>query len=204
MVRRKLVMLATKWRDAAAAVVMRTPRSCRQPPLARRRRSNHYHHHHHHHRHSKLFVRPLSSGLSTDAAPSLSELRVSRAKDIAKLPEVVQTEKMLRQLREATAIEALSSDGKYPDLGGATPNAKCVMEREDYLTCMRAAFATQLLHTEARTASLLGHGFYTIGPCGEELLSSVGVALSQTDAMALHYRHLGTQIARQLGPGQGR
>ena len=31
---------------------------------------------------------------------------------------------------------------------------------------------TCLLHAESRVASALGQGFYTIGPCGEELLSS--------------------------------
>jgi hypothetical protein len=33
-------------------------------------------------------------------------------------------------------------------------------------------------------------GFYTIGPCGEEALAAVGLALRSTDAVALHYRHL--------------
>ena len=42
----------------------------------------------------------------------------------------------------------------------------------------------------------MGEGFYTIGPCGEELLSAVGLALAPTDPAALHYRHLATQIAR--------
>ena len=72
------------------------------------------------------------------------------------------------------------------------------------MVCITAALATQLLHTEARTASLLGQGFYTIGPCGEELMSGAGLALRQTDAMALHYRHVSAQIARQLAPGQQR
>ncbi len=76
------------------------------------------------------------------------------------------------------------------------------MTRDDFLTCIRAALATQLLHTEARTASLAGHGFYTIGPCGEELLAGVGIALRPTDAVALHYRHVATQIARQLAQGR--
>jgi TPP-dependent pyruvate/acetoin dehydrogenase alpha subunit len=42
----------------------------------------------------------------------------------------------------------------------------------------------------------MGEGFYTIGPCGEELLSAVGLVLAPSDPVALHYRHLATQIAR--------
>ena len=45
-------------------------------------------------------------------------------------------------------------------------------------------------------------GFYTIGPCGEELLSAVGANIRPTDPLALHYRHVAVSIARQLGAGQ--
>jgi hypothetical protein len=41
-----------------------------------------------------------------------------------------------------------------------------------------------------------------IGPCGEELISAVGLALRPTDAMALHYRHLAAQFSRQLKNGR--
>ncbi len=58
------------------------------------------------------------------------------------------------------------------------------------------------LHHESRIASLIGEGFYTIGPCGEELLSCIGLVLRKTDPVALHYRHLGAQIARQLKTGR--
>jgi 2-oxoisovalerate dehydrogenase E1 component len=60
--------------------------------------------------------------------------------------------------------------------------------------------ATFALHVEARRASALGEGFYTIGPCGEELLAAVGLVLNETDPVALHYRHLATQIARHARP----
>lgn len=65
---------------------------------------------------------------------------------------------------------------------------------EDALLCVQAGFATSLLHLESRVASALGQGFYTIGPAGEELMSAVGLILNSTDAMALHYRHLATQV----------
>jgi hypothetical protein len=38
------------------------------------------------------------------------------------------------------------------------------------MLAIRAGFATSCTHTESRISSLIGHGFYTIGPCGEENL----------------------------------
>ena len=55
---------------------------------------------------------------------------------------------------------------------------------------------TFLLHVESRTASACGMGFYTIGPCGEEMLGATGEALEETDAVALHYRHLSVNMVR--------
>ena len=63
--------------------------------------------------------------------------------------------------------------------------------------------ATFALHVESRCASALGEGFYTIGPCGEELMAAVGLVLRQDDAAALHYRHLATQVARHAWPTVG-
>ena len=51
-------------------------------------------------------------------------------------------------------------------------------------------------------SSALGEGFYTIGPCGEEPLAAVAMALRPTDACALHYRHLGTSLTRGLVAGR--
>lgn len=45
-------------------------------------------------------------------------------------------------------------------------------------------------------------GFYTIGPCGEELLGAVALHLRATDASALHYRHVATSITRQMMSGK--
>ena len=54
------------------------------------------------------------------------------------------------------------------------------------------------VHVESRVAAAVGEAFYTIGPGGEELMACVGVQLRDTDATALHYRHLATQMARAL------
>lgn len=65
------------------------------------------------------------------------------------------------------------------------------------------ALATFSLHVHARIASLVGKGFYTIGPCGEELLSAGAMALLPQDSTALHYRHTAMSVARQLSPQEG-
>jgi 2-oxoisovalerate dehydrogenase E1 component len=64
-----------------------------------------------------------------------------------------------------------------------------------------AAMVTFCLHIESRIAALVGQGFYTIGPCGEEALSSAGNTFQRQDSVALHYRHLGINVARQLSQG---
>jgi 2-oxoisovalerate dehydrogenase E1 component len=63
-------------------------------------------------------------------------------------------------------------------------------------------FNESFIISEARFASSVGQGFYTIGPCGEELLSAVGTQFLAKDVSALHYRHVGTSIARQLIAGR--
>ena len=76
------------------------------------------------------------------------------------------------------------------------------MSIADAELALDAGFLTFLIHVESRISSAVGQGFYTIGPCGEELMAAVGCALRPTDAMALHYRHLATQLARQLRNGR--
>ena len=72
------------------------------------------------------------------------------------------------------------------------------MSEKQVCMALDAAMATFHLHVESRIASLCGKGFYTIGPCGEELLSSAGLVFDKKDTVALHYRHLGISLARQL------
>ena len=76
------------------------------------------------------------------------------------------------------------------------------MSESELLASFQSSIITMLLHTEARTASLLGEGFYTIGPCGEEALGAIAAALRPTDSVALHYRHVATQVCRQLLAGR--
>ena len=73
---------------------------------------------------------------------------------------------------------------------------------EEYRTVLKAGLATQILHTQSVIASRLSLGFYTIGPCGEELLGAVGAHFELGDAVALHYRHVTTSIVRQMQEGK--
>lgn len=152
-------------------------------------------------------------GLSSSAADSpLPALRREKAEEISQLTEVLQRDRFQQQLSDATCQLPTSASA---GLGG--------MSVEDAQLALDAGMLTFLTHVESRISSAVGQGkhtpqsppqfdrpwtwlrncawvtgFYTIGPCGEELMAALGCALRPTDAMALHYRHLGTQIARQL------
>jgi pyruvate/2-oxoglutarate/acetoin dehydrogenase E1 component/TPP-dependent pyruvate/acetoin dehydrogenase alpha subunit len=72
------------------------------------------------------------------------------------------------------------------------------MNAAQIVKAVDASLITFCLHVEARIASLIGEGFYTIGPCGEETLSPAGLCLQEDDSLALHYRHVAINICRQL------
>jgi TPP-dependent pyruvate/acetoin dehydrogenase alpha subunit len=135
----------------------------------------------------------VASRRSLSSVPDspLSELRRQNAEEISQLVEVVQRDRFQQQLNAGTChLPAGAGAG----LGG--------MSLADAQLALDAGFLTFLTHVESRISSAVGQGFYTIGPCGEELMAALGMALRPNDAMALHYRHLGTQIARQLRSGK--
>ncbi len=113
--------------------------------------------------------------------------------DVAKLAEVKQREKLLSNLLEQKL--AAPSDTFVNNY----KNAKFDEKKSKLL--LDATLATFLLHVEARIASSKGIGFYTIGPCGEETLASIGSCFQSNDASALHYRHVAAEVARQLEGG---
>lgn len=89
------------------------------------------------------------------------------------------------------------------DLSAVTSTfAEAGLSEQDVLLALDAGLATFLCHVESRVANHCGEGFYTIGPCGEEMLAGVGLALRENDAVALHYRHLSTALARALKSGK--
>jgi len=141
----------------------------------------------------RVSCRGVSTAAVSEAPESLSERRRANAPKLAELPEVVQRQRFAQQLAE----------GSCARLGGSPDANACVssMGRELVLEAIWAGMATLLLHAESRVASACGKAFYTIGPCGEESLAPLGQLLEEGDSMALHYRHLAIQIARQLRAG---
>ena len=136
---------------------------------------------------------------SATNAVNLPALRLKGAADLAKLVEVKQATAFLEQLRSgACALYPPDSDAA----DAAARVAAAGLTGEALQLAIQAGMMTLLLHVESRVSSALGLGFYTIGPCGEELMACTGLALEQTDASALHYRHLAAQIARQLRAGR--
>jgi hypothetical protein len=127
----------------------------------------------------------------------LKAMRNSHNKEITQLTEFKQATKFLQQLQN-------QSCQPHPSPSSSSPSslADIGMSASELRTVITSGMLTFLLHVESRTASALGQGFYTIGPCGEELLACIGLLLKETDAMALHYRHLAAQIARQLRIGR--
>ena len=110
-------------------------------------------------------------------------------RDVSNFSEVKQADAFRSQLEGWAA-------GAPPQPSLST--SWCRARRDDLKIATTSAFATFLLHVQARVASSLGEGFYTIGPCGEETAAAFGIALRETDPCALHYRHVAAQIARQL------
>jgi len=123
----------------------------------------------------------------------LPAMRAER-KDIASLAEVVQATLFEQQL--------LSGDLELPASCEDWTLERAGMSEEQLRLLVKGGMATALLHVEARVAALLGLGFYTIGPGGEELAGVAGIALRGDDGMALHYRHTAAQMCRQIQSGK--
>ena len=122
----------------------------------------------------------------------LSKKRIDGEEGLSKMTEMKMARKFEKQLQKGSCT--VPSD--YLHLSDTN------LSKEDAMQIMQAAVATSLVHVESRVASSFGLGFYTIGPGGEELISSVGSILKLTDGMALHYRHTAAAVSRQLKSGR--
>ena len=149
-----------------------------------------------------VLTRQTTRHLSSVTNNSLLEtLRQQNEKDIQVLPEYKARSNLDNFLRLKAGIHDASSHPMKEIVPPTPPSGgyKHTLTQSQILTSLDSAMATFHLHVESRIASLCGQGFYTIGPCGEEMLSSVGFALDpRVDALALHYRHLSVSIVRQL------
>jgi len=130
----------------------------------------------------------LSSKFST-----YFETKEKNWSDIEKLVEIQQFQKFQTELN--TGKFNITSNNHKPLLSTG-------LSKQQALNIIDAGMLTFLLHVESRIASACGQGFYTIGPCGEEMLGAVGEALNVDDAVALHYRHLSVNMVRSLRAGK--
>lgn len=140
----------------------------------------------------KLYFSTSTTPTSTTAVGAWQAFESSHGSKIRALPEVQAVDRFLSFLK--TTAPASSNVQKERAL-------KHVMSKEQHLQALDAAMATFSLHVHARIASMVGHGFYTIGPCGEELLAAAAMAMKPEDSTALHYRHTAMSVARQLNEG---
>mmetsp|Transcript_71883 Transcript_71883/g.191749 ORF Transcript_71883/g.191749 Transcript_71883/m.191749 type:complete len:733 (-) Transcript_71883:39-2237(-) len=132
----------------------------------------------------------LSSLYGRRWAHTLRSKREARAEYLQRIPEVLQRQRFRYGVSKGAGTESQASSLLH--LG---------LSQLDLRTVLDAGLATFFLHVDARIASELAEGFYTIGPCGEETLGIVAMALRDSDCAALHYRHVATSLARSLRAG---
>lgn len=123
--------------------------------------------------------------------------RGSFIKDIEGLAEHRASQRLQSFLNSKIQQTDISVNVPLPPAGGYSH----MMSDEMIQLSVDSALASFCLHVESRIASMIGHGFYTIGPCGEEALASIGCVIEDQDSVALHYRHLAVNIACQLCQG---
>ena len=153
-------------------------------------------------RHRAASTQPPPPPPPSSTLLSYKQLRAARFSEIEALPEY----------RASTLLQTFLEEKRTGTWRELTPNRTTIrpltpppggyvheMTPFQIRLTLDAMLATFCLHVESRIAALLGHGYYTIGPCGEEALASVAHTLQNpSDSVALHYRHLGINIARQL------
>lgn len=125
---------------------------------------------------------------------NFQEIRNLNKNEISQITEVKQREIFLNYL--LTNPPKVISQEKIQQFQNSG------MTLKELEQIVEAGLITFLLHVESRVASSVGQGFYTIGPCGEESLSAIGIHLKDHDASALHYRHVAVNILRQLKQGR--
>ena len=98
-------------------------------------------------------------------------LRIKNISDIEKLPEYQQRKLFLEKLQNSK----IELPFKYNDNNKS--KIYSTISNNDMNHLLDATLSTFLLHVECRIASSIQEGFYTIGPCGEELLGTIGLIL---------------------------
>ena len=112
---------------------------------------------------SRCVARRLATRRVARCGSSYLDARAARSSEVDALLEVVELANFEQRLSSGALTAAAGAPLSLEDAG---------IDAATFDLALRAGFATLALHSEARVASLLGHGFYTIGPCGEELLAA--------------------------------
>ena len=89
-----------------------------------------------------------------------------------------------------------SPPSENPDAEAAARFVAAGLDAATLRSLLRAAFTTFAVHVEGRAGAVMGQAFYTIGPCGEELMGAAALAMRGTDAVALHYRFVKRETER--------
>ncbi len=92
---------------------------------------------------------------------TLANLRNIKTADIQKLTEVT----MRNQLLQSVSSYDVNNQTAWSQLHNRFKASS--MTHKELDTIVKSGILTFLLHCEARVASNLGVGYYTIGPCGE-------------------------------------
>eukprot|EP01031_Cornospumella_fuschlensis_P030897 gene30897-37336_t len=122
----------------------------------------------------------------------MDQLRRLRKVELSRVAEVADRSRWLSKTLGQNKIESSVLKSFEQRLASSS------LSEANLKVAMKGGLLTYLLHCEARVASFLGKGFYTIGPCGEELVGLTSLHLSEKDLVALHYRHVANSVTRQL------
>lgn len=128
----------------------------------------------------------------------MPDLRKRHQKQIDALQETMQAKRFMQWLVDQNETPA----AQHQTSEAMEQMREAGLNSNDAVDLLRAGMMTFLTHVESRASSATNQGFYTIGPCGEELMGALALSLREHDGVALHYRHLAVQILRQLRAGR--
>ena len=127
-------------------------------------------------------ARPRSSIRGVDQL----EEQIQYERFLSRLSAAARHEDSEREKSRITAAPGNSARDPTTTPNHSKPKKSLSMDHLQRLTDI--AFLTNLAHKHSRISSMCGEGFYTIGPCGEELLAAVALALRSSDPSPLSTR----------------
>jgi 2-oxoisovalerate dehydrogenase E1 component len=135
-----------------------------------------------------------SSSASASASSSSSSIwdiynDTVHGKAISELPEVQASNRIkefltdkINSTKSTTSNNSNENSNKNNIEELLSNKYKYIPSQNDYLTSLKSIMMTYILNKNARIAALVGKGYYTIGPCGEENLSIIGCLLRDNNS----------------------